>query len=1214
VDLPGEGLLAAIVQSSDHAIFAADLDGMILSWNPAAERMFGFTQDEASGKSIAVLISPESRDEHRRILVSVKKGECVEHYETAPITKSGSRINVSVTLSPVRDSTGGIVGILGIIRDFIERTRADHIFRRRVNFRRLLIDLSRTFIGLSKEEASANMASGLAQIGEFFQMDRVTLLRFSRERAEMTVACTWSAPGVPSPPQVITKKNQPWWVGQVLRGEVSLMSHLDELPEEASLEKAYLRQNGVLSAASIPLRAGGEIGGVIAFATVNRHVSWTKDLVDELMALGDILWIALNRRHTLLALRAALESAKRALRANEALRASEDRYRGLAEQIVDGIFVTDADGRALDANRNACDLLGYTLDELKRLTVEDVVPAGVLPKIREMRRSLLTGQVMRDEWPFTRKDGSVFAGEVVGRRLSDGRFQAVVRDVTERRQAEELQRRLHEVALLLLQKTDMGHVLERIVEAAIAVADADFGNIQLLDEDSSHLRIAAHCGFPQWWLDYWQNVSMGDGRGGNALALGRRIIVEDVEQNPIFSGADLDIQRRAGVRALQSTPLVSKSGRPIGMLSTHYKTTRRPAERTLQLLDTLAREAADIVEHAQVETALMRQAALLDLAPNCIFVRDREGRVTYWNEGAVRCYGWSKEEAIGRIAHVLLGTEFPESADRIVDIVQRTGHWEGELLQTSRDGRRITVDSRWAIERRGPDDRFNILEVNSDITARKHAEEALRESEQRLQSYIDQAGDAIYVLDAESGRILNANTRATQMLGYSRDELLQLFATDIERSQTATEIKDVHERAKQNVMEIEGVHRRKDGSTFPVEIRLTSLGPMLPHRRLAIVRDISERARIERERAEEARRKDEFLALLGHELRNPLAAIHTAIQVLSRGPTLAQRDRMEAMIGRQTTMMRRLVDDLLELERITHGHIDLKLEPMDLAACLSQAAAVLQSTVSDRHQLLLLRLPAEPVRFMADSTRLEQIVSNLLTNASKYTPRGGKIELSGAREASDVVIRCKDNGQGIVPEHRQKIFVPFSRGPKTELGYGEASVGLGLALVKQVTELHGGTVSVDSGGPGLGSEFTVRLPLIPPPSVQEGAAQREPGRASHRPRTIVIVEDNPSVAGALQAALEQEGHSVHLFADGPSALAGVSSLRPDAVLIDIGLPGMDGYEVAARLRHTISTRGVLLIAISGFKRRDRAEGGDDFDRYFNKPVDLPVLLALLDER
>jgi CheY-like chemotaxis protein len=244
---------------------------------------------------------------------------------------------------------------------------------------------------------------------------------------------------------------------------------------------------------------------------------------------------------------------------------------------------------------------------------------------------------------------------------------------------------------------------------------------------------------------------------------------------------------------------------------------------------------------------------------------------------------------------------------------------------------------------------------------------------------------------------------------------------------------------------------------------------------------------------------------------------------------------------------------------------------------------------------------------MADGVRLDQILGNLLTNASKYTRSGGSIELSGERAGDFVVIRCKDNGQGIPIEYQKKIFEPFARGLKTELGYGEASVGLGLALVKQLTELHGGTVSVESGGVGLGSEFTVRLPLVTASPVETPA----PARASGRLRSVVVVEDNPSVAAALQVALELARHSVHVFADGPSTLAAVSTLKPDVLLIDVGLPGMDGYELAARLKQQVNTKDAVCIAVSGFKQRD--DVGAAFDHYLSKPIDVPVLLALLDQ-
>jgi PAS domain S-box-containing protein len=380
---------------------------------------------------------------------------------------------------------------------------------------------------------------------------------------------------------------------------------------------------------------------------------------------------------------------------------------------------------------------------------------------------------------------------------------------------------------------------------------------------------------------------------------------------------------------------------------------------------------------------------------------------------------------------------------------------------------------------------------------------------------------------------------------------------------------------------------------------------------IGIVHDISERKRMEEERAEADRRKDEFLSLLGHELRNPLAAVVTAVQLLSSGVTEAERASLNEMMGRQLKLMQRLLDDLLDLNRITHGHIHLKKECVDLAEFLQHVTGPTQSTTAERRQELILRLPAEVVRFMADEARLEQIVINLLSNASKYTEPGGTIELSGAREGSEVVLRCKDNGRGIPPEMLQKIFEPFTRVEPLADSRGEASLGIGLTLVKRLVELHQGRISVESGGFGRGSQFSVRLPVEPAPSFQSSAPEPKPALIVRGAPSIVFVEDNSDVVRPMVIALEQAGYRVTLFADAFSALAGLSDLKPHAVLLDIGLPGMDGYELSAKLRKMPNLQHALFVAISGFKRRKMAERADDFDHYFTKPVNLSSLFSVL---
>src|SRR5690348_5617336 len=343
-----------------------------------------------------------------------------------------------------------------------------------------------------------------------------------------------------------------------------------------------------------------------------------------------------------------------------------------------------------------------------------------------------------------------------------------------------------------------------------------------------------------------------------------------------------------------------------------------------------------------------------------------------------------------------------------------------------------------------------VSSVQAAIRARRHQYRIrddirrLEQSESTLQIYLDNTGDGIYVLESRTGRILKTNQRAAEMLGYSRDELLRSSVSDIERGLTAAALRGFSQRQLRGMMEMEGTNRRKDGSTFPVEIRLTSLAPALPTQVLAVMRDITERKRVEQEHTDEARRKDEFLALLGHELRNPLAAISTSLQVLSGKCTAAQRLQLRQATVRQVAMMRRLLDDLLDLNRVTRGQIELKKENLDLAEFLEKAASEVRSVIAERGQELVVRHPAKRVLFMADRIRLAQIAANLLGNASKYTGRGGKVELSGDVEGSEIVLRCKDNGRGILPETTEIIFEPFTRGDNARDSHGEASLGIGL--------------------------------------------------------------------------------------------------------------------------------------------------------------------------
>ncbi|MBX6312346.1 MAG: response regulator [Isosphaeraceae bacterium] len=379
----------------------------------------------------------------------------------------------------------------------------------------------------------------------------------------------------------------------------------------------------------------------------------------------------------------------------------------------------------------------------------------------------------------------------------------------------------------------------------------------------------------------------------------------------------------------------------------------------------------------------------------------------------------------------------------------------------------------------------------------------------------------------------------------------------------------------------------------------------------------------ERQRAEEAlkeadRRKDEFLAMLAHELRNPVSAISTAVQVSRQtGTTDDDFQWSKEVIDRQVRHLTRLIDDLLDISRITRGKIQLHKAVISLTPVVQSAVEATRHLIEGRHHGLTVSLEPGPLYLEADPTRVEQIIVNLLTNAAKYTERGGRIELAARHEGPEIVITVRDTGIGIPPEMLSRVFDMFTQVERS-LVRSEGGLGIGLTLVRELARMHGGSVTAASAGLGQGSEFTVRLPAAqeapagsPKPSGAGRGAARE--HAAQRCARILIVDDNVDAAKGLARLLRLLGHAVWLAHDGVAALEAAHIHRPQVVLLDIGLPGMDGYQVAERLRAEEDLKDCLLIAISGYgQERDRHRSqAAGFDHHLVKPVDYDALLALL---
>ena len=490
-----------------------------------------------------------------------------------------------------------------------------------------------------------------------------------------------------------------------------------------------------------------------------------------------------------------------------------------------------------------------------------------------------------------------------------------------------------------------------------------------------------------------------------------------------------------------------------------------------------------------------------------------------------------------------------------------------------------------------------------------------------LNTWVETARDyAIFLVDP-TGQVASWNVGAERILGYTEAEILgqplTLFFTTEDRAAGIPERELAGARAHGRASD-DRWHQRKDGSRFWCSGMLMAVGKEQGSLRgfVKVMRDLTERKQMEdqlRARAEELqeadRRKNEFLAMLSHELRNPLAPLLSALYVL-RGHCPADDPVVEqarSIIERQILNLKRLIDDLLDVSRMALNRIPIHVEPVDLTLITARAAEDVRPMMVERGQELTVTTDPGPIVLMADAVRLEQAVANLLTNAAKFTGEAGHIWLTTHREADQAVVRIRDNGIGMPPELLARAFDLFIQAEQG-LDRARGGLGIGLTLARNLIQLHGGTIEAQSAGPGQGSEFIVRLPLA---ATEAGWPAESPAPGDPPPASrarVLIVDDNADAARSLGLLLKQTGYEVDLAYDGPTGLKRVRTHQPDVVVLDIGLPLMDGYEVARAVR---SETAIPLIALTGYGPDE--ETSTLFDRYLVKPVDPGELVKILRE-
>jgi PAS domain S-box-containing protein len=516
--------------------------------------------------------------------------------------------------------------------------------------------------------------------------------------------------------------------------------------------------------------------------------------------------------------------------------------------------------------------------------------------------------------------------------------------------------------------------------------------------------------------------------------------------------------------------------------------------------------------------------------------------------------------------------------------------------------------------------------LRAEVAERRRAEEEVRRQREWLAVTLSSIGDAVIATD-NAGRVLFMNPVAEKLTGWRQPDAagapLERVFRILNEGTRATVESPVEKVLREGTVQglanhtvlvaQDGTERPIDDCAAPIRDQSGTHGVVLIFHDVTGQRELERQLRERAEKLAEAdRRKTEFLTMLAHELRNPLAPIRNALHVLQlRGDDRAILEQVRGMMGRQVEHMARMIDDLLEVSRLTRGRVALREQPLDLATLVRQVGEDHRGPLESVGLELRVHLPAAPVWVRGDPARLSQVLGNLLDNARKFSPRGARVDLRLAAEAAGAVVAVADTGVGIAPEDLPHLFEPFTQGDQG-LARSTGGLGLGLAMAKGLVELHGGTVEAHSAGQGQGATFTVRLPRQP-----GGAEAPAPGPApappAGQPPRVLVVEDGRDAAESLRMLLELLGHEVRVAPTGAAGLEEARRWRPDVVVCDLGLPGMDGFKVAQALRQAPETARLRLVALTGYgqeqdQRKALAAG---FDAYLVKPADTEKLLRVI---
>jgi len=612
-------------------------------------------------------------------------------------------------------------------------------------------------------------------------------------------------------------------------------------------------------------------------------------------------------------------------------------------------------------------------------------------------------------------------------------------------------------------------------------------------------------------------------------------------------------------------------------------------------------------------------ASIVETSNDAIISKSLDGIIQSWNAGAERVFGFTAEEAVGRHISLVIPPERLAEEDQIIAKLragQRVEHFETERVRS--DGQRIMVSLTISPIKDAAGNVTGASKIVRDVTARRRTER----ERQNFVTVVENSTDFIGMCDLQ-GLPFFINRAGLEMIGLddleeARHTPIQEFFFPEDQGMIMNEFFPAILANGHGEVEVRFRHFKTGEPRWMAYKVLTLTNAANERVGFATVsQDVTERKqladdlrRLAADLAETDRRKNEFLATLAHELRNPLAPMSNMLEVVKQaGDDAEVLKQAHDTIERQLGQMVRLVDDLLDLNRITYDRLELRRSEVELSSVVQQAVEVARPLIDAAGHDLIIDLPDEPVYLNADRARLAQVFGNLLNNSSKYTRPNGRISLSAKRIDDEVVLTVKDNGAGIPQDKLDRIFDMFMQVDLTA-ERSQGGLGIGLTLVKRLVEMHAGSIEARSAGEGEGSEFIVRLPVITKPS---GAAQTGPAAEPSPERRILIVDDNRDAADSLAMLMEITGNTTYVAHDGIEAIEEIEKHRPEVVLLDIGLPGLTGHEVCRRVRQQPWGKNIVMIALTGWGQEDDRRKSEEagFNGHLVKPVDYDKLLELL---